>query len=106
MYSQFKEKTAKDVVSALLSNDTLISTFPNLSTLAMIMSVIPVTTCTVERSFSQMKLVKTRLRNRLGDDTLDMLMTIGIEGPKTLNDEQLNMIIELWKNQKHRRLPV
>lgn len=106
MFSQFKSKTAKYVINVLLSNDTLTSTFPNLATLAMIVSVIPVTTCTVERSFSQMKLVETRLRTRLGDETLDMLMKISIEGPKTLEDEKMDIIIDLWKKQKPRRLAV
>ena len=38
-------------------------------------------TATVERSFSQMKFVKTRLRNRLSDINLARLMRIVIEGP-------------------------
>ena len=62
----------------------------------MIVSVIPVTTCTVERSFSQ---VKTRLRNRLGDETLDMLMKISIEGPKTFEDERLDRILLIYGNK-------
>ena len=41
-----------------------------------------------------MKLVKTRLRNCLGDKTLDMLMKISNEGPKTLEDEKLYRIKE------------
>ena len=56
----------------------------------MIIAVIPMTTCTVERSFNQMKLVKARLRNLLGDDTLDMVMKISIEGPETFEDEELD----------------
>ena len=39
-------------------------------------------TATVERSFSQMKFVQTRLRNRLSDINLARLMRIVIEGPK------------------------
>ena len=62
--------------------------------------LIPMTTCTVERSFSQMKLVKTRLRNHLGDETLDMLMKISIEGPKTLEDEKLYRHMETKTNQE------
>jgi len=38
----------------------------------MILVVIPVTTATVERSFRDMKLVKTRLVNRLGDTNLEL----------------------------------
>ena len=34
--------------------------FPSLSKLAEILKVFPVTTATVERSFSSMKLIKTR----------------------------------------------
>ena len=33
-----------------------------------------VTTATVERSFSDMKLIKTRLRSRLGEETLNHTM--------------------------------
>ena len=39
-------------------------------------------TATVERSFSQMKFVKTRLRNRLSDINLARVMRIVIEGPE------------------------
>ena len=39
-------------------------------------------TATVECSFSQMKFVKTRLRNRLSDINLARLMRIVIEGPE------------------------
>ncbi len=38
--------------------------------------------------------VKTRLRNRLGDETLNMLMKIGIE------EEQLDMIIRIYYRRK------
>ena len=39
-------------------------------------------TATVECSISQMKLVKTRLCNRLSDNTLPKLLRIAIEGPE------------------------
>ena len=38
----------------------------NLSKLAAILEVLPVTTVTVERTFSSMKLMKARLRSRMG----------------------------------------
>ena len=55
--------------------------------------VLPVTTATVERSFSDMKLIKTRLRSRLGEETLNHTMRISIEGPDKLNSEDLDSII-------------
>ena len=104
LFTKFKNQTAKDVTHALVSNSTLSSAFPNLATLAMIISVLPITTATVERSFSDMKLVKTRLRNRLGDETLDQAMRVSIEGQETLEDEQLESIVNHWRDQKSRRL--
>ena len=46
------------------------------------MLTLPVGTATIERSFSQMKIIKTRLRNRLNDTNLKRLMRIAIEGPE------------------------
>ena len=66
---------------------------PGLSTLAKICMTIPVGTASVERSFSQMKMIKTRLRNRLGEDNLSNLMKIAIESPESLADEDLEQII-------------
>ena len=51
----------------LVTNETLVTMFPNLNTLANISLSIPVSTASVERSFSQMKLLKTRLRNHLSN---------------------------------------
>ena len=49
----------------LLTNDMLIALFPNLHKLATICLSIPISTASVEQSFSDMKLIKNRLRNRL-----------------------------------------
>ena len=49
--------------------------------------VLPVTTATVEQSYNDMKLIKTRLRSRLGEETLNHTMRISIEGPDKLNSE-------------------
>ncbi len=55
--------------------------FPEVYSLAKILLALPVGTATVERSFSQMKMIKTRLRNHLSDANLAHLITIAIEGP-------------------------
>ena len=78
---------------------------PGLSTLAKICMTIPVGTASVERSFSQIKMIKTRLRNRLGEDNLSNLMKIAIESPESLADKDLEQIIDVW-NEKPRRLIV
>jgi len=69
---------------------------------AIILVVVPVTTATVERSFSDnMKLVKTRVRNRLGDTSLNQAMRVSIEGPGTLDNEILDCIVNNWKDKNH-----
>ena len=75
-----------------MENSTLSSFFPNLATLAKIVSTSPVETATVERSCSSIKLVKTRLRSQLGCDTLDQALRVCIEGPERLTDESLETI--------------
>ena len=63
---------------------------------------LPIGTASVERSFSQMKMIKTRLRNRLTDVTLAQLMRTAIEGSDrtSVNFEE---ILEVFK-QNNRRI--
>ena len=64
-----------------------------------------VATASVERSFSQMKMIKTRLRNRIGESSLSSLMRIAIESPEKLSDNDLENIVDIW-NRKPRRIAV
>ena len=68
-YCQLLLKQPKDDISMqlkkLLTNDMLIALFPNLHTLATICLSIPIPTASVEQSFSDMKLIKNHLCNRL-----------------------------------------
>ena len=66
---------------------------------------ILVRTASVEQSFSQMKLIKSRLRNRLGEKGLSYLMKIVIESPKNLSDDDFEKIIHVW-TRKPRRIVV
>ena len=89
----------------LVTNNMLIAMFPNLNKIATISLSIPVSTASVERSFSQMKLIKTRLHNSLADCNLSHLMKISIESPDKLTENDLEEIVEIW-NRKSRRLAV
>ena len=89
----------------LVTNETLISMLPNLNTLASICLTIPIGTASVERSFSQMKMIKTRLRNRLGEKSLSHLMKLAIESPEKLSDSDLENIVDIWY-RKCRRIIV
>ena len=68
----------------LITNEILVTMFPNLQKLVPIGLTLPVSTASVERSFSQMKQIKTRLRNSLTEGRLTQLMRISIESPDQL----------------------
>ena len=104
LYKEFKELSMTELYGKLLTDDTIKAAFPNIVSLASLAITLPVTTATVERSFSDMKLIKTRLRNRLGEESLDQAMRICIEGPDTLSDADMVEIITHWKEQKPRRI--
>ena len=95
----------EDLNEELSANPMLHTMCRSLSTLAKVCLTIPVGTASVERSFSQMKTIKTRLRNCLGETNLSYLMKIATESPQTLSDEQLERIVDIW-NRKPRRICV
>ena len=57
--------------------------FPNCLKLLHLVLVFPLSTTCVERFFSKIKLVKTRLRNQLSQVNLENLLFIATEAPKT-----------------------
>ena len=50
---------------------------------------LPMSNGHLERVFSQLKLIKINRRTRLGEDTLDRLIRINVEGPLSLNGMQV-----------------
>ena len=96
----------KAQLKELASNDMIKTLFPNLSKIGVTCLSIPVTTASVERSFSQMKLIKTRrLRSSLNDKSLSNLMKIALESPDELTDSHLEEVVNVW-NRKSRRIVV
>ena len=75
--------------------------FPEIFKLLNILLAMPVGTATAERSFSQMKLIKTRLRSRISGSNLARLMRIAIEGPD-LKEVDFNQVLDIFKDQNHR----
>jgi len=71
--------------------------FPSVMTLLEMALICPVGNSTVERLFSQMKLTKTRLRNCLGDDSLDALLRIKTECKDKLTDVDLDELVQRFK---------
>ena len=97
-----KPPTLQDVMVEMEISGAYKDIFPEMFKLLDILLTLPVGTASVERSFSQMKLVKTRLRNRITDDNLARLMHIAIEGPEfTVVD--FDKILDIFK-EKNRRI--
>ena len=105
-YRQFlqdscSEMKFSEVIQDLCTNSTTATIFPNMSRLAKICRVIPVHTADVERTFSQLKLIKTPIRNRMQEKTLDSLLRIAIEGPP-LQSFPVDEAVTLWASKKNR----
>ena len=72
----FEEKSLslKELAILFLRSETKCVTFPNIKILLTTAMVLHVSTATDERSFSDMKLIKDRLRNRLLPASMFKLM--------------------------------
>lgn len=76
--------------------------YPLIYLLIKLALILPVSTASVERAFSAMKIVKSRLRNRMGDQLLNDSLITYIE--KAVFDDVLNeSIIQRFQNMKNRR---
>ena len=65
-----KIPTLQEIKAHMELGDGYADLFPEMFELLNILLALPLGTASVERSFSQMKLVKTRLRSRLNDSNL------------------------------------
>ena len=108
-FRQFLSKKTKDnmklQLKELATNEMLETMFPHLNALAEICLSIPVGTASVERSFCEMKMIKTRLRNCIGEKSLLYLMKIAIEAPENLSEYDIENIIDVC-NRKPRIIAV
>ncbi|KAF8388536.1 hypothetical protein HHK36_027211 [Tetracentron sinense] len=76
--------------------------YPLIYLLVTLALILPVATATVERAFSAMKIIKNRLRNRIGDEWMNDCLVVHIE--KDIFDSIENeAIIQRFQNMKTRR---
>lgn len=74
--------------------------------LAEIVLACPTGTAGVERSFSTMNRICTRLRQRLTPRHLDNLLLVVQEGPDTLTRDQLKEMVYRWHRTGSRRIQI
>ena len=89
----------------VVTNAMLQTIFPNLNTSAHVCLTIPVGTASVERSFLQIKMIKSRLHNQMNETSLSHLMKLAIESPEKLSNSDLEKTVNVW-TRKSRRVPV
>ena len=70
----------------------MIALIPNLHKLTAICLTLPVSTASVERSFSRMKQIKTILQNAMGEQSLPNFKKVAIESPKNMQIQTLNKL--------------
>ncbi|XP_070562439.1 E3 SUMO-protein ligase KIAA1586-like [Ptychodera flava] len=86
-------------------NMNVLSSYPNVSILAKISLIIPVSTADCERGFSRYNLIKTKLRASLKVSSVSCLMTLAIEAPplRDMNTFNFHRAFQIW-GMKNRRL--
>ena len=92
--------SAESLVDTLKACDP---TFPNIHILLQLAFTLPITSCESERSFSQLKLLKTSHRSTMTADRLSglALMKINRTRCETL---QIHKLVQLFQQQNPRRM--
>jgi len=88
-----------DLCQGLVEKSTI---YPLIDKLIRLILTLPVLTATIERAFSAMKIVKTRLRNRMEDDFLANYLIVYIE-KEIAKRFTIDMIIDDFYSMKERR---
>jgi hypothetical protein len=76
--------------------------FPLVYQLLKLVLVLPVATASVERCFSAMKIVKTVLRNRIGDDFMNYCIICFLEQRLLYSTPRKDVIDRFHKMKNHR----
>lgn len=76
LHSHLKFSDYAEYVIKNLSED-----YPDFAVLCKLTLCVPLNSASCERGFSSQNLAKTKTRNRLGEDTLQHIMKISVNGP-------------------------
>ena len=103
---QWKNEEAEvpATLSAALKECTELA-YPNITTLLKLAVTLPITSCESERSFSQLKLIKTARRSTMGESRLSSLALMKINRDRCnelLSEENMKELIKSF-SQKHPR---
>jgi len=98
VHNSSKKMVSPTQIFELLNSFKLASAFPNLYIAYKSLCTIPATSVSSERSFSKVKLVKTRLRSTIGQGRLEGLLLLSCE--KDLSDKiNIQEVIDTLANK-------
>ncbi len=101
IYANYKTTKLELLLPKLFEN--YFETFPNILKLLSIIYSIPFSSVECERGFSKQNLIKTDLRNNLNNETLNLLMMIGLDDVDLLEFD-FSHTLEIWNSQCKRRI--
>ena len=101
--SQLKQLPPCELMTHILSTTEIQAMFPNLTKLAAIGLVLPMSTVDCERDFSVLSRNKTDQHNRLSSRILNDLMTITVEGPPP-SEFPYEQACNIWAGWRNRRV--
>lgn len=93
-----KVEFARDILGHFEKEPVLKGIYGNLYQIYLLSQVIPLSTACVERCFSQLKLIKTSLRTRLSNKTLDHLLRLNHSSFISLPEQTWEDIVDGFKN--------
>ena len=82
-----------------LFNGPDLTRWSNILSVTELLFCIPVSNGHLERVFSQLKLIKSDRRSRLGDDNLDNLLRIKVDAPPLLQWDSTGAVNLWWKDK-------
>lgn len=78
------------------NNISFCNQFPNLTKLVELALVIPVSNGVVERVFSHQNLIKTKLRNKMSIQTLNLHLLLSLNGPENFGNYDYEKAYVFW----------
>ena len=102
---QLKQLPLRELMTHILSTTEIQAMFPNLSKLAAIGLLLPMSTLDCERGFSALSRIKTNLCNRLSSRILNDLKTITVEGPPP-SEFLYEQACDIWAGWRNCRVDV
>ena len=102
---QLKQLPPRELMTHIFNTTEIQAMFPNLSKLAAIGLLLPMSTLDCERGFSALSRIKTNLCNRLSSRILNDLKTITVEGPPP-SEFLYEQACDIWAGWRNCRVDV